>query len=403
MKKQLFILLLIFLISNTFLLAQGSDNANDVAYNPGWNNGTNGGSGFGAWGMNPSSNNGNTGFFIGSSDIDVSGESWGIYSNSGNLAESIRNFLASPDAADIITVNMDNGNIDNGGSVGVGLRNASGENLLEVFFEGGSSNYIVNDASGQNDSGLGYSNTGISIEITMSTATTYSAKLTNLSSMATQTVIGNLINPAGGQVITQFRIFNFNAGSGSISDQFFNSLEHVALTPLPIELSSFSARPIDEKVYLDWSTSSEINNEFFTIEKSLDGIEFIAIGIEEGRGDSNVKNNYQFIDGNPKNGVNYYRLKQTDFDGKFEYSDVVSIKIESDNSTHFFPNPAKEKLTIATDLEEVQIEIYNINGQLIYANNQLDIDLSNFQSGIYFLQMKNKSGNIFFTDQFVKQ
>ena len=408
MKKQLFLLLSIFLISNSFLIAQGNDNASDAAYNSGWNNSTNGGNGFGAWSMNPNPSSGFAGFFIGSSDIDISGESWGIYANTSNVAEAVRDFSTLPDAADVITINMDNGNIDNGGVVGISLLNASGFSVLEVFFRGGLSNYEVNELIGFKDSGLGYSSSGISIEVTLTSATTYSVVLTDLISMATQTVTGNLINPSGGQVITQFRIFNFNAGSGSASDQFFNDLSHVALEPLPIELSSFSARPVAEKVYLDWSTASEKNNEFFTIERSLDGIEFKGIGTEEGRGNSDVRNDYQFIDESPENGVNYYRLKQTDFDGRFEYSKVVSVQFESEISTHLFPNPVKEKLTITTDLEEAQIEIYNINGQLIYVANQsigrqLDLDVSSFQAGIYFLQMKNHTGNIFFTDRFVKK
>lgn len=358
--------------------------------------------------MTPNPNNGNAGFFIGSSDINISGESWGTYGNNNNVANAIRNFSTSPDAADVVSINMDNGFIDNGGVVGISLLNASDFSVLEVLFRGGESNYEVNETTGFKDSGLPYSTTGISIEITFTSTTTYSVVLTDLTSMATQTVTGSLIMATGGQVITQFRIFNFNAGSGSDHDQFFNELAHVALTPLPIELSSFSARPVAEQVYLDWSTASETNNEFFTIEKSIDGIEFKSIGTEDGKGDSDVRNDYQFIDENPQAGVNYYKLKQTDFDGKFEYSNVVSIKFERNNSTYLFPNPAKEKLIITTDLGEAQIEIYNINGQLVHLSNQviegqLDLDISNFQAGIYFLRMKNKIGNILFTDRFVKK
>ena len=180
------------------------------------------------------------------------------------------------------------------------------------------------------------------------------------------------------------------------------------LAPLPIELSSFTAQSSIDEIYLDWSTLSERNNEFFTIEKSVDGVEFKSIGTEDGKGNSHVRNDYQFIDENPQVGINYYRLKQTDFDGKYEYTDVISVKYEGKGSTHFFPNPAKEKLTIATKLEAAEIEIYNVNGQLVHISNQsiegqLDIDLSTFQSGIYFLQMKNNFGKILFTDRFVKK
>jgi len=78
-------------------------------------------------------------------------------------------------------------------------------------------------------------------------------------------------------------------------------------------------------IELYWVTSNEINNDYFTIEKSNDGINFEIVEIILGAGNSDILLEYSFVDKNPINGISYYRLKQTDFDGKFEYSDIISV------------------------------------------------------------------------------
>ena len=93
------------------------------------------------------------------------------------------------------------------------------------------------------------------------------------------------------------------------------------LLGLPIELSDFSVRKKNAAaVELNWTTSSEINNDFFTIEKSRNGFDFLEIGMLDGQGQSNSNNHYRFIDEQPYEGYNYYRLKQTDFDGEYSLS-----------------------------------------------------------------------------------
>ncbi|MEN0049116.1 MAG: hypothetical protein AAF806_18805 [Bacteroidota bacterium] len=144
------LLLLILSLAGLTTFGQGTDNANDAAYNSGWTNGSDGGTGFGAWSLDPSPNSNSGGFFIGSSDINVSGESWGVYANSNTTSSAVRSFDNAPGALDRVSIKMDNGSINNGGVVGIGLRNSSGENLLEVFFRGGGANYIVNEANGGN-------------------------------------------------------------------------------------------------------------------------------------------------------------------------------------------------------------------------------------------------------------
>ena len=94
---------------------------------------------------------------------------------------------------------------------------------------------------------------------------------------------------------------------------------------LPIELLYFKGVPSERHNHLTWSTASEHNNHYFEIEKTLDGIEFNTINRINGSGNSQTKIDYKFDDYNIDNNINYYRLKQVDFDGKFQYSDVISI------------------------------------------------------------------------------
>jgi hypothetical protein len=94
---------------------------------------------------------------------------------------------------------------------------------------------------------------------------------------------------------------------------------------LPIELLYFKGVPSENHNHITWSTSSEHNNNYFEIETTIDGIEYHSITRMSGSGNSQTKINYEFDDYNIDNGVNYYRLKQTDYDGKFIYSDIISI------------------------------------------------------------------------------
>jgi len=112
-------------------------------------------------------------------------------------------------------------------------------------------------------------------------------------------------------------------------------------TVFPVELLGFEAIPHAYSVELKWATASEINNHFFTVEKSADGRIFESVGRVEGAGTSNRRMDYRFTDRNPLQGVSYYRLKQTDFDGSFSYSNVAVVNFGKGlSSLTVFPNPS---------------------------------------------------------------
>ncbi|MFK8007862.1 MAG: T9SS type A sorting domain-containing protein [Saprospiraceae bacterium] len=168
---------------------------------------------------------------------------------------------------------------------------------------------------------------------------------------------------------------------------------------LPVELTSFDAKKSDEEVILNWNTASEINNDYFEIEHSNDGTDFTRIGNMEGKGQSNLSNDYRFIDAQPNNGLNYYRLKQVDFDGKYEYSDIVFVDFKMEDKVKIFPTLSTSEINVVLPESgrDINYEILNFTGQIIqegtFDNNTITskINIQNFPVGNYIIRIGNKS------------
>ena len=152
---------------------------------------------------------------------------------------------------------------------------------------------------------------------------------------------GNYYWPGNGGATTQSVTINnssvgtfaytvSDASSGSCVQDVFNV---TVFTPLPVTLSSFNATLNLNKVLLSWTTSQENNNRYFTVERSNDGINFSFLGKVNGAGTSAINHNYQLTDPFPANGINHYRLSQTDADGHTNYFDVKRVSYKS--SKHF--------------------------------------------------------------------
>ncbi len=171
-----------------------------------------------------------------------------------------------------------------------------------------------------------------------------------------------------------------------------------ACSSAPIDLLNFTCELHDNHVKIKWQTLSEINNEYFTIERSNDGIYWQVLERLEGAGNSTALLEYSITDKNPFQGISYYRLKQTDFDGSFSYSEAISIYIKNNNSIEIFPNPTRNIINIIGDASELEnISIFNTLGQDIRSQitfnqkslSKLVIDLSHLQSGIYYLKTES--------------
>jgi hypothetical protein len=142
--------------------------------------------------------------------------------------------------------------------------------------------------------------------------------------------------------------------------------------PLPIELLSFNAKlRADKLVDLSWVTASEKNNDYFTLEKTKDGSVFETVAIVDGAGDSHSRMMYTQMDNSPYSGISYYRLKQTDYDGKYVYSGLVMIENTNEESNHLnvFPNPSTDgtiNMNIQGDLsEQVTIQLIDLLGKVV--------------------------------------
>lgn len=142
---------------------------------------------------------------------------------------------------------------------------------------------------------------------------------------------------------------------------------------LPIELINFSATKLDGQVQLDWSTQTEINNDFFTIERSADGIHFEALQTHDGAGTTSRRNDYRSFDDTPLNGYNYYRLRQTDYDGQTAVFPVEVVFFSGNSSVqvNIYPNPSNgsELYLDITGMEDVakpvDVNIWSISGVLL--------------------------------------
>ncbi len=154
----------------------------------------------------------------------------------------------------------------------------------------------------------------------------------------------------------------------------------VSETPLPIELLSFDVHGSAGEVDLKWVTSSEINNDFFTIERSANTKDWEEVAIVNGAGNSSQHIEYFETDYSPKKGTSYYRLKQTDFDGNYTYSSIVPVIVENDknNGLNIFPNPVEMGGVVSLDFEdyeeEVLVVLRDVTGQEFYSKLFLDIE-----------------------------
>ncbi|MBN4052386.1 T9SS type A sorting domain-containing protein, partial [Sphingobacteriaceae bacterium AH-315-L07] len=174
--------------------------------------------------------------------------------------------------------------------------------------------------------------------------------------------------------------------------------------PLPIELIDFSAARQDYVVVIKWTTAIEINNDFYTIERSNDGLNFEEIMEVNGAGNSNSKLDYSLTDEYPLDGMSYYRLKQTDYDGKFSYSEMVYVRSNNSEAVigNIYFNNSSNELNVMFEVEDqemIELSCYDMRGKMVVnemleamkGENEIFIDLESISSGIYFTTIRTNS------------
>ncbi len=168
---------------------------------------------------------------------------------------------------------------------------------------------------------------------------------------------------------------------------------------LPLSILEFSATYNKVDVVLQWQTASEQNTSHFNLERSKDGSNFFFIGKVDAAGNNNPIKKYSYTDNTPANGINFYRLKMIDTDGKFAYSSIVAVKKEDKNSLQLFPNPAKNilYLQVSGENENAWIQILDLSGRIVKdqkiilnGNSLLSLDISELPKSIYTLILKRK-------------
>jgi len=213
--------------------------------------------------------------------------------------------------------------------------------------------------------------------------------------------VGGVLTISNNNVLTDCAaqgICDFLDGSGtaviSNNDPGCNNVSQVEAecALLPVQLVAFAGKRVPSGVLLHWQTATELNNAYFQVEHSLNGRAFKPVGRVEGKGTAQSANAYQFEHRKPASGTNYYRLRQVDFDAKFEYSNIVTVEIESEDVS-IYPNPTKGYVNIkkGKNLEGV-VRVTDLFGRLI-AEQKLTQDNSEFDlfgqpNGIYLIEIQ---------------
>ncbi len=187
-------------------------------------------------------------------------------------------------------------------------------------------------------------------------------------------------------------------GSNSTTQLNANMLSNLNTFTLPVELAYFKAQHTDRKtVDLHWTTLSETNNSHFEVERSATGKDFIQVGKVAGSGTVVERRDYHFEDKQPQQGINYYRLRQVDWDGTFSYSEIQAVHFTAPKTTiiRVFPNPAREVLSYQLEgIEQLKrIQLFNNSGKLLRETNLIDgqFSLQGLPDGSYFLIFQTSS------------
>ena len=178
---------------------------------------------------------------------------------------------------------------------------------------------------------------------------------------------------------------------------------------LPVVLLSLNGECNNQIINLNWSTASELNNNYFTIERSSTGTEWESVGTVQGAGNSSSVKNYEFVDESPPSTgqpIIYYRLKQTDYNGHYEYFGPISVSCSSANELTLLLQGTPSEYVLGTLIspedQNMILEIIDLQGRKILSrqlfvskgSNLLREPLKNIQSGVYFIRVYNRTGQV---------
>ncbi|MCO5249739.1 MAG: T9SS type A sorting domain-containing protein, partial [Chitinophagales bacterium] len=178
---------------------------------------------------------------------------------------------------------------------------------------------------------------------------------------------------------------------------------------LPVELTTFTAEPVNEGVLVSWATASEHNNDRFEVLRSTDGVNFSVVGIVSGNGSTNTPHQYNFLDTDVSTGIYYYQLNQIDYDATETKSRIVSVEIKGEqvlNIGLFYPNPTQNLSSVivtSPKVDKMTFTLLSIDGKQVFTKvyplaigeNKIDVNLNSVPAGSYigFFQTQGQTYN----------
>ncbi len=191
----------------------------------------------------------------------------------------------------------------------------------------------------------------------------------------------------------------------AVGNIFFdiNDSNFAIVSTFPVSWLSFTGKLQGTGSLLNWATASEVNNNHFEVERSTDGVNFTSIGTVAAGNNPAEEQQYTFTDNAPVEGTDFYRLKQVDNDGNYQYSSTVEINIAATSALWLvYPNPASNNTSVVvkTDLNNIHLALTNANGQTVYtlnlpkatAGQSINIPLSSLAKGVYLLKVQSDNG-----------
>lgn len=323
-----------------------------------------------------------------------SGGSWHYYHSNNNTLPDDGNWhhvAAIRDAAaGTFRLYVDGVNVSSGSWSGYALNNETSKNLY-IGNDGGSGNYFK----------------GTIDEVRLKNVAVSPANLHSNSMDLPYTSDGNTAalfhfdENSGSTTNNEASGVNARLGDSTIGDVKEPSWSDIIGLPLPVKLLSLNVKNNNRVIVLQWETTNEINNRLFKIEKSADEENWEKIGQQTGLG---ANHQYNFIDKNPENGMNYYRLQQIDWDGTIQYSVIRSIRFSDTNSITLYPNPAVDFIQlkgIHPDWAQ-NATIVDQNGKvaLTFKLTNEKVNIQSLPNGIYYLFVAGLDK--FYPVQFIK-
>lgn len=215
--------------------------------------------------------------------------------------------------------------------------------------------------------------------------------------------------PSGNYLVTNGSgLHEIDGTTGNLIQTIYSStnlqyISYVDYSTIPVELTSFTANLIDNNIILNWTTASETNNSGFAVERSVDNKFYEQIGFIPGSGTTTERRSYSFTDTSPGEGKFYYRLKQIDYNGTFEYSSIVEVEITSPKEFALmqnYPNPFNPSTTFTFNIpanELVNLKVYDVMGNEVATlvneeksagSYSIEFDASKLASGTYFYKLQ---------------